>query len=210
MKALFALRRMGAIAVAAAAAVAPFAAHAISDFDTQAAGTSLSATADLDIEVNIGRFLYLAVGTTSTDANITYPLNGATAGGAKGKVTFTVNPQDVGDSTTPTTVVGNNDIYYRVLGNTGDVVLSAGGTVPTHTAVPAQTIAWSKFTFSTQSGTIAHPVIGQTLVANGARSLGATTGVVNQTGAWRMTYANDTVIAAGQYTTALTYTATAP
>ncbi|MEN9537988.1 MAG: hypothetical protein RLZZ126_223 [Pseudomonadota bacterium] len=169
-------------------------AHAESDINTGAAA-GLAASARLDFRVTVPRVIFLQVGTGTAFADVT----------TVDTVDFTLAVADVG---TGTAVAGAAGVTARVLGNGGNVLLTASGVAggPTN---GTQAIAWSQFTPSSSSGALPHPAIGNG-AAGPATTLTATANVVNQTATWSFSYNNTTPVAAGTYTGRVTYTAALP
>lgn len=197
------------IAAALLAAI-PMMASAESNFQTGAG--SLTATARVDFQVTIPKFLYLRVGTGTDFAN-NPTIN---------LVSFTVPAASVGNGTPVAASaasgdLGNGVVTARVIGNGGNVTLSSttlgalndGGT---------NTISYS------QISTTAAPLTSATALAAPALADGATTnttvtatsGVVNRDARWTYAYLNSVTPAAGSYggvnvnNGRVTYTAVTP
>lgn len=194
---------------AALLASAPMIANAESNFQT---GTgSLTATARLDFQIVVPKFLYLRVGTGTNLANNT----------TVDLVNFTVSATGVGGGTGAVTTTGGDltggKVTARVQGNGGNVTLSSttagalndGGT---------NTISYSQIstaaTVLTSGTALAAPALADGATTN--TTVTATAGVVNRDAQWAYTYANSAVVAAGTYggvnvnNGRVTYTAVSP
>jgi hypothetical protein len=180
--------------IAVAALSAGLAAHAESNVNTGATA-GLAASAKLDLRVVVPRVIFLQVGTGTLMTNVT----------TVDVVTFTLGTTDIGANNT---IAGGSTVSARVLGNGGNVSLTASGVTggPTNGTTA---IAWSKFTPSSNNASLPHPAIGNG-VAGAASTLTAVAGVVNQTATWSFNYNNDTVLENGNYTGRVTYTAALP
>jgi len=199
------------VAVSAALAVASLAAfsttaNAESEFATGGSGTE--ATARLDFRITIPAVIYLQVGTG------TFPTDVATID----LIDFIVPAADVGDGTEVAATAGSGDlgngtVTVRVLGNFGDVDLTAT-TAGALANADGDTISWSEINVA-DGGSITHPV----LVDGGPSdtTLAATGRVVNVDDTWTFSYANSDVVPAGEYggiggvgNGRITYTVTIP
>lgn len=180
--------------IALAVVGASFSAFAESDINTGAAA-GLSAIARLDFRIVVPRIIYLQVGTGTAFTDVT----------TVDRVDFNLLPADVGSGTA---VAGASTINARVLGNGGNVSLTANGVAGGLTN-GTQTIPWSQITFTTSAPGLPHPAIGNG-VAGAVSSLTAAAGVVNQTATWTFNYSNTTAMAAGTYNGRVTYTAALP
>ena len=196
------------IAAAVLAAV-PTIANAESNFQTGSG--SLTATARLDFQITIPKFLYLRVGTGTNLANNT----------TVDLINFAVAPTGVGSGTAAVTTTGGDlaggKVTARVMGNGGNVTLSSttagalndGGT---------NTISYSQIstaaTVLTSGTALAAPALADGATTN--TTVTATGGVVNRDAQWAYTYANSAVVAAGTYggvnvnNGRVTYTAVTP
>ncbi|GAA5006673.1 hypothetical protein FNZ56_04950 [Pseudoluteimonas lycopersici] len=194
---------------AAVLAAMPTIASAESNFQT---GTgSLTATARLDFQITIPKFLYLRVGTGTNLANNT----------TVDLINFAVPATGVGGGTGVVTTTGGDltggKVTARVMGNGGNVTLSSttagalndGGT---------NTISYSQISTTAAvltSGTaLAAPALADGATTN--TTVTATNGVVNRDAQWTYAYANSAVVAAGTYggvnvnNGRVTYTAVTP
>lgn len=186
MKHLSPLTRLAALAAVAAAFALPMAAHAESSFKT---GTgALTATAKLDFEISVEKFVFLQVGT-GTSA----PMADNTT---VDKQTFSVTATNNGSGTT---VSGGSAVAVTVKGNAGDLTLANNGSG--NFSGGTSTIALSTVS-PTVVGSVPHAAWGS------SSSLTATGGVVNATSNWSFSYSNAAVVAAGTYTKQVTYTLT--
>jgi hypothetical protein len=96
--------------------------------------------------------------------------------------------------------LGNGSVNFRLLGNVGNVNLSA--TAAALTNGTGETLPWSEITFGTNGP--AHPAVGSTA------NFTATARVVNLSGIWTYGYLNTAgpPVAEGTYSSQITYTAT--
>jgi hypothetical protein len=179
-----------AIAVALAA---PLLASAESQL-TAGAGV---ASARLDFRVVIPRVLFLAVGTG----------NAALTGNT------TVDQLEFNYTALPATVGNGVDsapqgINVRVLGNNGQITLSAAGsnTGLVNTLTPADVIPWSEIlASSTEPTNFNVPAVG------GTAAPALTSGKVTaRTATWNYSYSNSATPAPGDYDGRVTYTAAMP
>lgn len=189
----------------AALAASAVAAQANSDINSGTAGTALTATANLDFRVVVPRVLFLRVGSGTDFAD-----NAA----AIDRVDFNLTATDVitalgGGSTTVAGAggVGTHPVALRVLGNGGNVSLSANGTAGgLSNGTAAENIPWSRIS---ATGATPHPAIGNG-VAGAAQTLTATHKVVNVNSTWTFSYANSAAQAEGTYNGSVVYTASLP
>lgn len=183
------IRSTLAVAIAAATAL-PLAAHAASN-SANGAGPQ-STTVDLNFSVVIPRFVFLRVGDAAPASVNT--------------LSYAPTINDLVNSTTVTPTGGDvgSDLTVRVLSNGGNVTLAASNLANLVSA--GNNIPTSTLTASNPLGSIGVPAFGSSVVLN------AVSGVVNQSGTWRYTWANpvNTVYPAGTYTGTVTYTASIP
>lgn len=196
MKTVRSIRGLALAGVASLGLIAMTPALADSDFD--AGNGTLSATADLDFQIVIPRFLYLQVGAAgNTETLVTFDLSG---------VASIADVDSQIGSGTP--VDGDVTVGVRLVSNAGDIELEATGS-GTGLTNGTETIAWSQITGTAADGTSAGgldvPAIGAPAV-----TINATSGVVNRNDTWSFDYLNDDLVAGGTYTGTVTYTATAP
>lgn len=190
------IRGLAIAGVASLGLVAMTPALADSEFDT--GNGTLSASADLDFQIVIPRFLYLQVGAAGTaETLVTFDLSGV--------ANITDVDNDLGNGNP---VDGDVTVGVRLVSNAGNIDLAAVGS-GTGLSNGSETIAWSQITGSAADGTTAGgldvPVIDAPAV-----TINATAGVVNRTDTWSFDYENDALVAGGTYTGTVTYTATSP
>ncbi|WP_066271672.1 hypothetical protein [Hydrogenophaga palleronii] len=166
-----------------------------------------SATARLDFRVVIPRVLFLGVGTGAT----VIPLANNTT---VDMVTFdyTTNPTAIGTGAPATTITGNV-VPVRVVGNNGQITLTAS-TTGALTNATGDTIPWTQITSTSSLPALPSPVIpatGAGVASNVTLSSG--TRVTDQSANWTFSYANAATVAPGTYGTnngRVTYTAAMP
>ncbi len=166
-----------------------------------------SATARLDFRVVIPRVLFLGVGTGAT---VTPLANNTTVD----MVTFdyTANPTAIGTGAPATTITGNV-VPVRVVGNNGQITLTAS-TTGALTNATADTIPWTQITSTSSLPALPSPVIpatGAGVASNVTLSSG--TRVTDRSANWTFSYANAATVAPGTYGTTngrVTYTAAMP
>ena len=200
------MRLLAKSLIAAAVLVAmPTIASAESNFQT---GTgSLTATARLDFQFVIPKFLYLRVG--SNDANVNL-------------ISFTVPAANVGNGTPVAASaasgdLGNGVVTARVIGNGGNVTLSSA-TIGALNDGGTNTISYSQISTAASVLTSGTPLAAPALVDGGATNttVPATSGVVNRDARWTYSYLNTVTPAAGSYggvnvnNGRVTYTAVTP
>lgn len=162
---------------------------------TVGAGT---AAARLNFQVVIPRILFLAVGTGNA-----LPL--ATDGTIDTVVfDYSTNPTAVG-SGAPAAAISGNAVPVRVLGNNGQVEISAAGSGTGLTNVAGDIIPWTEITAASSEATFPVPAVGST--ANPTLNAGRLT---NRTATWTYSFANSAIAAPGSYTGQVTYTASMP
>ncbi len=181
--------KIGPVALAAVLA-APLAANAESDFSNGAG--PLSATARVDFQVSIPKFLSLRVGS----ANATIDT-----------VIFDVNALDVGNNS-PVSGTGGDQgagqVTASVRGNSANVQLEATTTPLTN---GVETLNWNQISTATSNTLLTPPTL-----SNGPSTsqVLASNRIVNQTATWTYRYVNAADVAPGTYTGRVTYTATMP
>ena len=183
------IRSTLAVAIATAT-VLPLAADAASS-SASGAGPQ-STTVDLNFSLVIPRFVFLRVGDAA-------PASVNTLSYAP-----TVNDLVNSNTVTPTGGDVGSDLTIRVLSNGGNVTLAASALA--NLVSGGNNIPTSTLTATNPIGSIPVPAFGGNVL------LTAVSGVVNQNGTWRYTWANPigTVYAAGTYTGTVTYTASIP
>lgn len=156
---------------------------------------NLQASARLDFQVNIPRFISFQVGTAGA--------------GNIDKVVFDVAAANVGNSTAVSPTSGA-PVAVALRGNGGAINITADTTGTSLTNASAEVIPFTQINSSTASGTITAP----TLVQNGvsaAVAVPVSAGrVTDRTATWTYTYANNAVVGAGTYDGQVRYTATMP
>jgi hypothetical protein len=188
----------------AALAVTAFAAHAESDINT---GTTagLSAAAKLDFRVIVPKVIFLRVGTGTDFADA---LNGANID----RVDFTVSSAALVANTVVAGASGQGPygVGVRVLGNGGNVSLTANGTSGGLTN-GTQTIPWTQIaSTSSNAAGLPHPAIGNGVAGAISTLTAPASGVVSQSATWTFDYTNSSVVAAGTYNGQVVYTAALP
>ena len=185
-----------ALAAVAGAVAVPLSAQAESDINTTAA-VGQSASARLNFRVTVPKIIFLQVGTGTAFSDVT----------TVDEVLFSLT---AAQTTTAGAVAGAAGVTARILGNGGNVSLTAlGATGGLANAAAGTSIAWSAISGTSSSASLPHPAIGNG-VAGTASSLTAVAGIVNQTANWTFSYANAATVAAGDYTGQVTYTAALP
>jgi len=178
----------------AALLLAP-AAGALAGSNFATGGGSLSTSVNLQFQITIPRFVYLRVGSASGVNTLSYAPTVAQM------VSSTAVLGSGGDAGS-----GNSDLTVQVVGNAGNVTLTA--TTSAATLVNgARTMPWSTLAATSPTGSITAPPFN-----TGSSVLTASGGVVNQLGTWRYAWTNPsaTVYAAGTYTGTVTFTAATP
>jgi hypothetical protein len=198
--------------LAAAAMAAPLLATAESNFQTGAG--ALTATAHVDFQITIPKFLFVRVGSgTGTAAG------GFATLGTIDQITWAPSAAQVGTGALAGTggdLTGGVETAV-VVGNAGNVTFSSTTTGPLSDGA-GDTISYSKVTVTATANTtgtvLAHP-----LLADGATTTTTLTAVgkiVQQDAKWAYSYANNTVPPAGTYGgvntngSRVTYTASVP
>jgi hypothetical protein len=168
--------------------------YAASNFATGASGT-LTTSVNLQFSITIPRFVYLRVGSAATINTLAYAPT----------VSQILNSTGV-LATGGDTGTGNSDVTIAVIGNAGNVTLTAA-TGNANLVSGGSTMPWTTLTATTPTGSITAPPFN-----SGSTVLTTVTGVVNQSGSWRYTWTNpvNTVYASGTYTGTVTYTASTP
>ena len=164
-----------------------------------------SATADLNFRVVVPRVLFLGVGTGAA---------GLATNTTEDTVTFdyTTNAAALGTGAAAGVITGNV-VPVRVVGNNGQITLSAT-TTGALTNGTTDTIAWSEITSTSSVAALPSPVIPLTGVgATSNVTLSSGTKVTDRSANWTFSYANSAVVAPGTYGTTngrVTYTAAMP
>ncbi|WP_339827161.1 hypothetical protein [uncultured Arenimonas sp.] len=165
-------------------------AMAESDFST---GATPSASARVDFEVNIPRFIRFQVGS---------------AGATIDEVVFDVAAANVGDGT-DVAATTNGTLAVSLTGNVGTISLDATTTAAL-TDGP-DTISWAEILTSSSDAALDVPAIVDA-GTGGAEAITANVGtrVVARTADWTFGYDNSAVYGAGTYTGRVTFTAANP
>lgn len=192
--------------IAAGIALSSGTARAESNF-VNGAGT---ATAHLNFQVIIPKFLYLQVGTG------TYPTTVATVDTISFDMTSAIASIGNGTAQAATAAsgdLGNGAVTARVVGNnfTAAVNLSAATTGPLSNGA-GNTISWSEITVATaaqavvpaSASTLAHPGTAAAPFTDGASTTvsltpAASSKVINQSAKWTFSYKNTNVPSSGTY-----------
>jgi hypothetical protein len=178
---------------AAVLAAVPTIASAESNFQTGAG--SLTATARVDFQVTIPKFLYLRVGTGTDFAN----------NPTVNLVSFSVPAANVGNGTPVAATAGSGDlgngvVTARVIGNGGNVTLSSTTSGPLNDG-GTNTLSYSQISTTaavlTSATALAAPALADGATTN--TTVPATAGVVNRDARWTYSYLNSVTPAAGTY-----------
>ena len=193
MKTAFSARSLAVVGIASLGLCAMTPAMAESQFTT---GTTanLTASARLNMQINIPRFISFQVGS---------------AGAVVDQVVFDVAAANVGNSTAVSPTSGA-PVSVSLRGNGGAISITADTTGTSQTNAASETIPFTQVNSITASGTITAP----TLVENGVSTavpVPVSSGrVTNRSATWTYTYANTTTYGEGTYNGAVRYTATMP
>lgn len=178
---------------------------------TTGAGT-LDASARLDFQIIIPKILYLRVGTGTNLANNT----------TVNLISFNVPAASVGNGTPVAATAGSGDlgngtVTARVIGNSGNILLSSTTTGPLSNGI-GDTISYGQISTAaailTSSSALPAPAL-----ADGATTTTTVTAVakvVNRDAQWTYSYLNSGVVAPGTYggvninAGRVTYTASMP
>ena len=201
-------------ALLAVTAVTPLLCQAESNLQT--GGGALSATAHVDFQITIPKFLFLRVGNGTGNAAGAWATNGTID-----EISFTPTPAQVGTGALAATAasgdLGNGTETAVVVGNGGDVTFSSTTTGPLGDG------SGDSISFTTITTAAAHNTTATTLAAPGLADGASTTitlasvgKIVQQDAKWTYTYANATIPPAGTYggvntnNSRVTYTASVP
>lgn len=170
--------------------------------------TTGNAVARLDFRVIIPRVLFLDVGAGATTVPVATNTNVDLV-----TFDFTANPAAVGTGAPGTST--NNVVPVRVVGNNGQIVLTAATTGALSNG-SGDTIPWSQISATTSVPELPSPAIpltgsglGSNVTLNGAKT-------TDRSANWTFSFANSTVVPAGTYgatvanNSRVTYTATMP
>ncbi|MDO9638463.1 MAG: hypothetical protein Q7J44_07970 [Pseudotabrizicola sp.] len=175
--------------------------------------TAGNAQAALDFRVIIPRVLFLGVGAGALTVP---PVNNTSVN----LVTFdyTTNPGAVGAGAgSPAAVITGAVVPVRVVGNNGQIVLTAATVGALSNGVPGETIPWTQITATSSLAALPSPVIPASGTGAGSNvTLSSGTKITDRTADWTFSYANTAVVPAGTYgaivanNSRVTYTATMP
>ena len=182
--------------IAAAAVAAPMFASAESNFQTGT--TALTATAHVDFQITIPKFLFLRVGTGT----------GTAAGGfatlaTVDQITWAPTSAQVGNGTALAGAggdLGTGTETAVVVANNGNVTLSSTTTGPLNNGA-GDTISYAQIKTTATANTTA-TVLAAPALADGATTSSTLTAVgkiVQQDAKWAYTYLNTTVPPSGTY-----------
>jgi len=171
--------------------------------------TTGNAVASLDFRVIIPRVLFLAVGQGASGT----PANNTNVD----LVTFdyTTTPGQVGAGVGSPGVVSGNVVPVRVVGNNGQIVLTAVTTGALSNG-SGDTIPWSQISAVTSAPELPSPVIPLTGTGAGSNVTLNGTRTTDRSANWTFSFANSAVVPAGTYgatvanNSRVTYTATMP
>ena len=174
--------------------------------------TAGKAQAALDFRVIIPRVLFLGVGA---GANTVPPVNNTSVN----LVTFdyTTNPGAVGaGSGSPAAVISGAVVPVRVVGNNGQIVLTAA-TAGALSNGAGDTIPWTEISAASSLPALPSPVIPATGTGAGSNvTLSSGTKITDRSANWTFSFANTNVVPAGTYgaivanNSRVTYTAAMP
>jgi hypothetical protein len=204
-------------AVLAATALTPLLCQAESNLQT--GNGALNATAHVDFQINIPKFLFLRVGTGTGTAAVN---SGWATNGTIDLITFTPTPANLGNGVAVAATAGSGDLGNGVetavvVGNDGDVTFSSTTTGQLGDGTG------DNISFTQINSVAAHNTTGTTLAAPALVDNGSTTitltsvaKIVQQDAQWTYTYKNTTIPPAGTYggqnanNSRVLYTASAP
>lgn len=190
MKNVRAIRGLALTSLASLGLIAAAPAFAESQFVTT--GTPTTASARLNIQVNVPRFLEFRVGS---------------AGNTVDTVVFNVPAADVGNAAVP--VAGDVTVDVALRGNGGAISLVADTSADLLNS-GADTIPFSAISTSMTAGSINAPVLADGASAPVVVPVSAGTRVTNRTATWAYQFNNAAVYGAGTYAGQVVYTATMP
>jgi hypothetical protein len=208
-------------ALLAATAVTPLLCHAESNLQT-GAGSPLTATAHVDFQITIPKFLFLRVGNGTGAINAagvfsTAPVTNA----AIDPITWAPTAAQVGTGAQAGTGgdLGGGTETAIVVANNGTVTLTSATGGALNDGAAGDTISWSQITTNATHNNTLATLQAPTLldVGSGTVTINPAPGkVVAQDAKWAYTYANATVPPAGSYggvginNGRVTYTASVP
>jgi hypothetical protein len=206
-----------AVLAAAAVAAAPLVCHAESSVQTGAATATTGATAHVDFQITIPKFLYLRVGNGSAYTTGTYAANPTVD-----QITWAPTAAQVG---TGTAIAGTGGDLTggvetaAIVSNSGNVTLNATTSGQLSDGA-GDNISFAQITTTASSNTTG-TVLPAPVLVDGATSANVVinapaTKVIKQDAKWAFAYANTTTPPAGVYggvntnNSRVTYTATMP
>jgi len=188
---------------------------AAADFASNSGGGSQTASADLDFQVDIGKFLFFRVGTGG------YPTASGTVDTVTFNTTFSIPPGAVtpanGNNTTvnwngvlPTFTAPTTTLPVEVRSNAGQITIRANVVTPLTSG--GNSIPLSQIVLTTSDANLPAPVIPNTGSGASVNVVGtAFTNLVTQRSAnWTFAYTPLTTQAAGNYTGQISFTASSP
>jgi hypothetical protein len=190
--------------LAAAAVAAPMLATAESNVQTGAG--ALTATAHVDFQITIPKFLFVRVGTGTGTAT-----GGWATLGTVDLITWAPTAAQIGTGSLAGTGgdLGGGVETAVVVGNSGNVTFSGQTTGPLNDGAAGDTISYSNICITaaanTTATTLAHPgnTVGLcSVLADGAtvtKTLTAVGKIVQQDAKWTYAYTNNTIPPAGTY-----------
>ncbi|OSZ62533.1 hypothetical protein [Hydrogenophaga sp. IBVHS2] len=149
-----------------------------------------SATARLGFQVVIPRVLFLGVGTGSTGLATNTTVDTVS-------FNYTNNPEAVGLGG-PANQITGNEVPVRVVGNNGNITLSASTTGPLANG-SGDVIPWSQITAESTQTTLPAPVIPDTGAGPTVNVTPTSGKVTDRSATWRFSYANTITPPAGTY-----------
>jgi hypothetical protein len=188
---------------------------AAADIGSQQGGGSQTASADLDFQIDIGKFIFFRVGTGG------YPTASGTVDTVTFNTAFTIPPGAVtpanGNNTTvnwngalPTFTAPTTTLPVEVRSNAGQITIRANVVTPLVSG--SNSIPLSQIVLSTSDANLPAPVIPNTGTGASVNVVGtAFTNLVTQrTANWTFAYTPLTTQAAGNYTGQISFTASSP
>ncbi|WP_020395322.1 hypothetical protein [Thiolinea disciformis] len=179
-------------------------------------GASLTTSASLDFQINMGKFIFFRLGnsayptasstvsTVSFNANYTIPAGAITpSNGSNQAVNW--------NNTAPTlTTTGSAALPVEIRSNAGTVSLRAS--VNTPLANGSHTIPFSRINISSNNSSLPAPLVPDSGAGTSVNVVGNSFAglVTNQSATWTFTYTNNTPLTAGTYQGQLLFTASAP
>lgn len=204
-------------ALLAVTAITPLLCQAESNYQT-GGGAPVTATAHVDFQITIPKFLFLRVGKGNGTSLVG---SGWATNPAIDLLTWAPSASFVGTGAIPPTggdALAGAAETAAVVANNGNVSLSSTTTGKLNDGAAGDTISWSQITVVSQNlnstTPLAHPLLADGATTN--ITLTAVNKVVQQDALWAYTYANTTIPPAGTYggvntqNGRVTYTASVP